>query len=76
MLQSRGARRVQQAPRLTTPVELQNLGAFDLDRRPGAAVTDAERARFEALFRRVAVLEVTGRVSFESLVRTISDLLS
>ena len=53
-----------------------NLGAFDLDRRPGSAVTDDERARFEALFRRVTVLEITGRVSFETLVRTIADLLS
>ena len=53
-----------------------NLGAFDLDRRPGSAVTGDERARFEALFQRVTVLEITGRVSFETLVRTIADLLS
>ena len=58
------------------PLVYKNLGAFDLDRQPGSVVTDEERARFDALFRRVTVLEVAGRVSFEALVRTIADLPS
>jgi HprK-related kinase B len=52
-----------------------NLGAFDLDRRAGSAVDAAERARFATLFDRVAVLEITGGVSFEALVGTIDDLV-
>src|SRR6266446_2419437 len=57
------------------PLVYKNLGAFDLDRSPGSTVTADERARFEALFRRVIVLEVTWGVDFEALVLTISGLL-
>jgi len=53
-----------------------NLGAFDLDRRPGSSITDAERDCYRDLFRRVALVEVTGRIDFPALVKTVDGLLS
>src|SRR5262249_10688877 len=50
------------------PLVYKNLGAFDLDRIPGAGITDAERACYRELFSRVTVAEVTGRVDFSGLV--------
>jgi hypothetical protein len=53
-----------------------NLGAFDLDRVPGTAMTGAEREAFRELFGRVAVVEVTGGVDFGGLVGVVDKLLS
>ncbi len=58
------------------PLVYKNLGAFDLDRTPGAGLTDAERACYRELFGRVAVAEVTGRVDFAGLVPVVDQLLS
>jgi HprK-related kinase B len=58
------------------PLVYKNLGAFDLDRAPGATMTDAEREAFRALFGRVAVVEVTGGVDFGGLVGIVDKLLS
>jgi HprK-related kinase B len=53
-----------------------NLGAFDLDRAPGAAMTGTERDAFREIFGRVAVVEVTGGVDFGGLVGIVDKLLS
>jgi HprK-related kinase B len=58
------------------PLVYKNLGAFDLDRTPGARITDAERACYRELFARVAVAEVTGHVDFSGLVPVVDQLLS
>jgi HprK-related kinase B len=58
------------------PLVYKNLGAFDLDRAPGAAMTDAERDAFRELFGQVAVVEVTGRIDFDGLVGVVDKLLS
>ena len=58
------------------PLVYKNLGAFDLDRAPGAAMTAAERDTYQEIFGRVAVVEVTGAVDFGGLVGVIDKLLS
>jgi HprK-related kinase B len=58
------------------PLVYKNLGAFDLDRVPGAAMTLAELAGYRELFGRVAVVEVTGGVDFAGLVGVVDKLLS
>jgi HprK-related kinase B len=58
------------------PLVYKNLGAFDLDRAPGAVTTDAERDAYRELFGRVAVVEVTGGVDFGGLVGVVDRLLS
>jgi HprK-related kinase B len=58
------------------PLVYKNLGAFDLDRGPGAAMTAAELAGYRELFERVAVVEVTGGVDFAGLVGVVDKLLS
>jgi hypothetical protein len=58
------------------PLVYKNLGAFDLDRVPGSGTTDAERECYRELFRRVTVVEVTGRVDFAGLVGVVDRLLS
>jgi HprK-related kinase B len=52
-----------------------NLGAFDVDRPPQTAITEAERGRYVALLEGVAVVEVTGRVEFKALVGLVDHLL-
>jgi len=58
------------------PLVYKNLGAFDLDRAPGAAMTQAERDRYRELFGRVSVVEVTGGVDFGGLVGIVDKLLA
>jgi HprK-related kinase B len=58
------------------PLVEKNLGAFDLDRVPGAAMTASELAGYRELFGRVAVVEVTGGVDFAGLVGVVDKLLS
>jgi len=58
------------------PLVYKNLGAFDLDRVPGAAMTAADLAGYRELFGRVAVVEVTGGVNFAALVGVVDKLLS
>jgi HprK-related kinase B len=58
------------------PLVYKNLGAFDLDRAAGAAITGAERARYRELFGRVTVVEVTGCVDFGGLVEIVDGLVS
>jgi HprK-related kinase B len=58
------------------PLVYKNLGAFDLDRVPGAAITGAELTRYRELFGRVTVVEVTGRVDFGGLVGIVDGLVS
>jgi HprK-related kinase B len=53
-----------------------DLGAFDLDRAPGAAPTAAELAGYRALVSSVPVLEVSGRVDFRALVGAVMALLA
>jgi HprK-related kinase B len=53
-----------------------DLGAFDLDRAPGAPPTSAELAGYRALVSSVPVLEVTGRVDFRALVGAVVTLLA
>jgi hypothetical protein len=58
------------------PLVYKNLGAFDLDRAPGAVTTGAERDAYRELFGRVAVVEVTGGVDFGGLIGVVDRLLS
>jgi HprK-related kinase B len=58
------------------PLVEKNLGAFDLDRAPGAAMTLAEREAYRELFDRVTVVEITGAVAFDGLVGVVDRLLS
>ena len=58
------------------PLVYKNLGAFDLDRAPGAATTQAERDGYRELFSRISVVEVTGAVDFQGLVGIVDKLLS
>ena len=58
------------------PLIEKNLGAFDLDRTPGAAMTAAEREAYGELFGRVKIVEVTGAVTFDGLVGVVDRLLS
>jgi hypothetical protein len=53
-----------------------DLGAFDLDRRPGAAATAVELDGYRALVATVPVLEVTGRVDFRALVGVVAAILA
>ena len=57
------------------PLVYKNLGAFDLDCPTGSAISDAERDGYREVFRRVALVEVTGRVDFAALVKTVHGLL-
>jgi HprK-related kinase B len=52
-----------------------DLGAFDLDRTPGAPPTAAELAGYRALAETVPVFEVAGRVDFRALVGAVATLL-
>lgn len=58
------------------PLIYKNLGAFDLDRVPGAAMTPAERDDYRELFGRVSVVEVSGGVDFGGLIGIVDKLLS
>jgi hypothetical protein len=58
------------------PLVYKNLGAFDLDRAPGAPVADAEREQYRELFARVALVEITGGVDFGALTGIVKDLLA
>jgi len=58
------------------PLVEKNLGAFDLDRTPGAAVTAAEYQAYRELFGRVTVVEINGSVAFDGLVGIVDRLLS
>jgi HprK-related kinase B len=58
------------------PLVEKNLGAFDLDRAPGTAMTPAEYQAYRELFGRVTVVEVTGGVAFDGLVGVVDRLLS
>ena len=58
------------------PLVYKNLGAFDLDRAPGAAMTEAEWGAYRELFGRVSVVEVTGGVDFGGLVGIVEKLLA
>jgi HprK-related kinase B len=53
-----------------------DLGAFDLDRAPGAPVTAAELEGYRALVTAVPVLEVSGRVDFRALVGAVAAILA
>ena len=53
-----------------------SLGAFDLDREPAAPVNKDELERYRALFGRVSLVEITGKVDFKPLVGIIDDLLA
>jgi HprK-related kinase B len=57
------------------PLVYKNLGAFDLDRVPGAPMAEAERECYRELFGRVALMEITGRVDFGSLVGVVDKVL-
>jgi len=58
------------------PLVYKNLGAFDLDRAPGAAMAAGELSGYRELFEQVAVIEVTGGVDFGGLVGVVDKLLS
>jgi HprK-related kinase B len=58
------------------PLVYKSLGAFDLDREPAGPVTDDELDRYRDLFGRVALVEITGKVDFKSLVGIVDDLLA
>jgi HprK-related kinase B len=58
------------------PLVYKNLGAFDLDRAPGAPLAEAELASYRELFGRVGLVEVTGRVDFGALVGVVNKLLA
>jgi len=58
------------------PLVYKNLGAFDLDRAPGTAMTQSERDGYRELFGRVSVVEVTGGVDFGALVGVVDKLLA
>jgi HprK-related kinase B len=53
-----------------------DLGAFDLDRAPGAPATAAELQGYRALVAAVPVLEVAGRVDFRALVGLVAAILA
>jgi HprK-related kinase B len=53
-----------------------DLGAFDLDRTPGAPATAAELDGYRALVAAVPVLEVAGRVDFRALVGDVAAILA
>jgi hypothetical protein len=52
-----------------------DLGAFDLDRAPGAPATPSDLAGYRALVIVVPVFEITGRVDFRALVGSVATLL-
>lgn len=58
-----------------SPLVYKNLGAFDLDRPTGSAMTDSERDGYREIFARVALVAVTGRIDFPALVKTVDGLL-
>ena len=58
------------------PLVYKNLGAFDLDREPAASVTEDELEGYRELFRRVALVEIAGKVDFKALVGIVDDLLA
>ena len=58
------------------PLVYKSLGAFDLDRAPGAAMSQSERDGYRELFDRVCVVEVTGGVDFAALVGVVDKLLA
>jgi HprK-related kinase B len=53
-----------------------DLGAFDLDRVPGAPPTAAELDGYRALVSTVPVFEVAGRADFRALVGAVAALLA
>jgi HprK-related kinase B len=53
-----------------------SLGAFDLDRVPGAEPSAAELDGYGAVLAATPVFEVTGRVDFRALVGAVSALLA
>jgi HprK-related kinase B len=72
-----GIRRLDTAEALTNlPFLYKDLGAFDLDRPPRGRAAIGPMADYAELFRRVTVIEVTGRVDFAALVDFVGDLLA
>lgn len=57
------------------PLYYKDLGAFDLDREPGAPVPGDVERRYRALLRRVTLVDVSGAPDFVRLVKLISELL-
>jgi HprK-related kinase B len=57
------------------PLYYKHLGAFDLEREPGAALAPDTVRRYRALLRRVALVELTGAPDFPRLVKLVGDLL-
>jgi HprK-related kinase B len=53
-----------------------DLGAFDLDRVPGAPPTVAELDGYRALVATVPVFEIAGRVDFRALVGAVAAMLA
>ena len=53
-----------------------DLGAFDLDRPPGAPATAAELDGYRGLVATVPVFEVAGRVDFRALVGAVATILA
>ena len=53
-----------------------SLGAFDLDRVPGAEPSAAEMDGYAAVLAVTPIFEVTGRVDFRALVGAVSALLA
>jgi HprK-related kinase B len=53
-----------------------DLGAFDLDRTPGAPPTASELDGYRALVSRVPVFEVAGRIDFRALVGAVTTILA
>jgi HprK-related kinase B len=53
-----------------------DLGAFDLDRTPGTALTTVELYGYRALVAAVPVLELSGRVDFRALVGAVAAILA
>ena len=53
-----------------------DLGAFDLDRCPGAPAPAAELDGYRVLVAAVPVLEITGRVDFRALVGAVAAILA
>ena len=58
------------------PLLYKDLGVFDLDRPAGAHATGRRRSDYAELFRRVVVVEASGRADFAALVTLVGDLLS
>jgi hypothetical protein len=61
---------------IEVPLLYKDLGVFDLDRPAGAHAGGRRLSDYAELFRRVAVVEASGRADFAALVTLVGDLLS